>query len=73
MPLLVGDALAGWVDPAREGRTLVLRAAELWAPGAAAELASALQEAAEWTGCDSVNPEIPGNSKLTTQLRRALS
>jgi len=53
---------AGWVDPARDGRTLVARNVFLEKPSAVAPMARALTEAAEWTGCTSVAVDrvLPG-------------
>ena len=53
MPLLAGGRLVGRVDPKRDGRTLVARA---WLDDARAQpaLDAALEEAATWVGCDSV-------------------
>ncbi|MFD6230814.1 winged helix-turn-helix domain-containing protein [Streptomyces sp. NPDC060232] len=57
MPLLAGGRLQGRVDPAREGRTLVVRQLSLTSPAAAPAMARALREAAEWVGCDAVRVE----------------
>lgn len=57
MPLLVGGLLQGRVDPGREGTTLVARQLSLTTPKAAAAMAVALREAAEWVGCDAVRVE----------------
>jgi uncharacterized protein YcaQ len=54
MPLLAGGRLAGRVDPARDGRTLVARKVSLVRPSAAEPMARALREAASWVGCDDV-------------------
>ncbi|MFE7097659.1 winged helix-turn-helix domain-containing protein [Streptomyces erythrochromogenes] len=62
MPLLAGGRLQGRVDPAREGRTLVARQLSLTSPGAAAPMARALREAAEWVGCDAVRVERAQNA-----------
>jgi uncharacterized protein YcaQ len=53
MPLLTGGRLAGRVDPAREGTTLVARTLTV-EPHAIVAMARALREAAEWVGCDAV-------------------
>ena len=53
MPLLAGGRLVGRVDPKREGRTLTARA-WLEDPAATDALDLALEEAATWVGCDSV-------------------
>jgi uncharacterized protein YcaQ len=57
MPLLAGGRLAGRVDPAREGRTLVARKVSLERATAAEPMAQALREAATWVGCDDVRLE----------------
>src|SRR5580698_5836370 len=57
MPLLARGRLAGRVDPAREGRTLVARKLTLDRPSAAEPLARALKEAATWVNCDYVELE----------------
>jgi uncharacterized protein YcaQ len=57
MPLLAGGRLAGRVDPAREGTTLVARKVSLERAAAAVPMARALREAASWVGCDDVRVE----------------
>ncbi len=57
MPLLAGGRLAGRVDPAREGKTLVARKVSLERGTAAEAMARALREAAAWVGCDDVRLE----------------
>jgi hypothetical protein len=73
MPLLAGGRLAGRVDPAREGRTLVARKVSLERAAAAEPMAQALWEAATWVGCDDVRLEQiePANhaSRLAAALR----
>ncbi len=54
MPLLAGGRLAGRVDPARSGKTLVAQKISLETPSAAEAMARALREAASWVGCDNV-------------------
>lgn len=73
MPLLTGGRLAGRVDPARFGRTLVARQVSLESPRALEAMARALREAAEWVGCDSVAVErvLPG--ELAGPLRAAVT
>ena len=56
MPLLAGGRLAGRVDPARDGHTLVVRGASV-EPGAAPALADALAAAASWVRATSVRVE----------------
>jgi uncharacterized protein len=57
MPLLSGGQIAGWVDPARDGKTLVAKNVLLERPAAVAGMARALAEAAQWVGCDKVHIE----------------
>jgi uncharacterized protein YcaQ len=57
MPLLAGGRLAGRVDPARDGKTLVARKVSLERAAAAEPMAQALREAASWVGCDDVRLE----------------
>ncbi len=57
MPLLAGGRLAGRVDPAREGKTLVARKVSLERASAAEPMAQALRAAASWVGCDDVRLE----------------
>jgi uncharacterized protein YcaQ len=54
MPLLANGRLAGRVDPARRGKTLVVNRLSLDDPEAAPAMAAALREAASWVGCDDV-------------------
>jgi uncharacterized protein YcaQ len=72
MPLLAGGRLAGRVDPAREGRTLVARKLTLDRPSAAEPMARALREAAEWVGCDYVELEQVEPETAREPLRKAL-
>jgi uncharacterized protein YcaQ len=53
MPLLAGGRLVGRVDPKRVGHTLIARA---WLSDERARpaLDQAVEEAAAWVGCDSV-------------------
>jgi uncharacterized protein YcaQ len=73
MPLLAGGRIAGHVDPAREGRTLIARNVSLHNPDAVDDMASALREAAAWVGCDTVRIERVTPRPLTAALKRALS
>ena len=73
MPLLAGGRIAGHVDPAREGRTLVARNVSLHDKSAVEDMASALREAAEWVGCDAVRVERVQPRSVATTLKRALS
>ncbi|MFJ8668964.1 winged helix-turn-helix domain-containing protein [Streptomyces sp. NPDC093600] len=73
MPLLSGGRLLGRVDPAREGRTLVARQVSLDSPKAVEPMATALREAAEWVGCDSVRIERTDRPELAARLTAALT
>ena len=57
MPLLTGGQLIGWVDPAREGKTLLAKNVFLEKPSAVSPMAQALTEAAQWVGCSNVAAE----------------
>lgn len=72
MPLLAGGVLAGRVDPARSGKTLVARQVALDKPSAVAPMARALAEAATWVGCDNVAVERVEPSALAPALTKAL-
>ncbi|MEV4743458.1 crosslink repair DNA glycosylase YcaQ family protein [Streptomyces sp. NPDC049555] len=72
MPLLTGGALAGRVDPAREGRTLVARQVSMEGPKAVEPMARALWEAAGWVGCDAVRIERCDDARLAAALVAAL-
>ena len=75
MPLLAGGRLAGRVDPARDGKTLVARKVSLERAAAAEPMAQALREAASWVGCDDVRLEqiVPAEhaGRLIAALARA--
>ena len=73
MPLLAGGALAGRVDPAREGRTLVARKVSLERAAAAEPMAAALREAAAWVGCDDVRLEQIEPAEHAPRLAAALA
>jgi uncharacterized protein len=73
MPLLAGGKVVGWVDPARDGKTLVARNLHLDKPAAIAPMARALAEAAQWTGCDNVIAERVQPAGLTQPLAAALA
>jgi uncharacterized protein YcaQ len=72
MPLLAGGKLVGRVDPAREGRTLIARQLTLDTPKAAAPMARALLEAANWVGCDNVQLQQVNPPDLRERLQSAL-
>jgi uncharacterized protein len=73
MPLLTGGQIAGWVDPGREGKTLLAKNVFLEKPAAVAPMARALAEAAQWVGCSTVSAEriqpSPLAQPLATELR----
>ena len=73
MPLLARGRLAGRVDPARSGRTLVARKLTLDTAAATEAMARALAEAAGWVGCDSVELGQVQPASLEPRLRKALS
>jgi hypothetical protein len=72
MPLLAGGRIAGWVDPAREGKTLVARNVSVEKPAAVAPMARALAEAAQWVGCSNVATERVQPAPLAQPLASAL-
>jgi uncharacterized protein YcaQ len=71
MPLLAGGRLAGRVDPARDGRTLLARQVTV-ERAAVPALAAALTEAAGWVGCDSVAVAAVDPPELAGSLRAAV-
>ena len=73
MPLLAGGRLAGRVDPARQGRTLVARKVSLEHATAAEPMAEALWEAASWVGCDDVRLEQIEPAAHASRLAAALT
>ena len=72
MPLLAGGQIAGWVDPARDGKTLVARNVLLEKPAAVAPMARALAEAALWVGCSNVATERVQPAPLAQPFAAAL-
>jgi uncharacterized protein YcaQ len=72
MPLLAGGKIMGWVDPARDGKTLVARNVLLEKPAAVTFMARALAEAAQWVGCESVAIERVQPTPLAQPLASAL-
>jgi uncharacterized protein len=72
MPLLTGGRLAGRVDPARRGRTLVARRVSLADVAAVAPMARALEEAASWVGCDDVQLGVVDPPEFAGRLSAAL-
>jgi uncharacterized protein len=73
MPLLAGGRLAGRVDPARDGKTLVARKVSLERAAAAEPMAQALREAASWVGCDNVRLEQIEPAEHAPRLAAALA
>jgi uncharacterized protein len=73
MPLLANGGLAGRVDPAREGSTLVARKVSLERATAAEPMAQALCEAATWVGCDNIRLEQIEPPKHASRLTAALA
>jgi hypothetical protein len=73
MPLLAGGLLAGRVDPARRGRTLLARRVSLEHASAAEPMAQALREAASWVGCDEVSLGAVEPAEHAGRLRSALA
>jgi uncharacterized protein YcaQ len=73
MPLLAGGHLAGRVDPAREGTTLIARKLSLERASAAEPMAQALREAARWVGCDDVRLEQVEPPQHASRLAAALA
>jgi uncharacterized protein len=73
MPLLAGGRLAGRVDPARDGKTLVARKVSLERAAAAEPMAQALREAASWVGCDDVRLEQVAPAGYAPRLMAALA
>jgi uncharacterized protein YcaQ len=73
MPLLAGGRLAGRVDPARDGTTLVARKVSLERAAAAEPMAQALREAATWVGCDDVRLEQVQPAEHAGRLAAALA
>jgi uncharacterized protein YcaQ len=57
MPVLAGTRIVGLVDPGRRGDALVAKQVTLLRPGAGAQVAAALVEAASWVGSTSIELE----------------
>ena len=72
MPLLAGGQIAGWVDPGRDGKTLLAKNVFLEKPAAVAPMARALAEAAQWAGCASVATERVQPASLAQPLASGL-
>jgi len=73
MPLLAGGSIAGHVDPARKGHTLVARNVALHDRKAIGDMAAALREAAAWTDCDEVRIERANPPSIAAALKRELT
>jgi hypothetical protein len=72
MPLLAGGQIMGWVDPGREGKTLLAKNILLEKPAAVAPMARALAEAAQWVGCSNVATERVQPTHLAQPLASEL-
>ncbi len=72
MPLLAGGQIVGWVDPGRDGKTLLAKNVLLEKPAAVAPMARALAEAAEWVGCTNVATERVQPAALAQPLASGL-
>jgi uncharacterized protein YcaQ len=72
MPLLAGGRIVGWVDPGRDGKTLVAKNVLMERPAAVAPMARALAEAAQWVGCSNVATERVQPTPLAQPLASAL-
>jgi uncharacterized protein YcaQ len=72
MPLLTGGKITGWVDPGRQGQTLLAKNVFLEKPSAGASMARALVEAAEWVGCSNIEAERVQPSALAHPLAHEL-
>jgi hypothetical protein len=73
MPLLANGTIAGHVDPARDGKTLVARSLALHDIDRIDAMASALREAASWVGCDAIRLERVQPRSIAAALKRALA
>jgi uncharacterized protein len=73
MPLLAGGRLAGRVDPARDGQTLIARKVSLERAAAAEPMAQALRDTASWVGCDDVRLERVEPADHAGRLAAALA
>ena len=73
MPLLAGGQIAGWVDPARSGKTLIARNVFIERPTGVVPMARALAEAAQWTGCDNIPAERVQPTPLAQPLASELA
>jgi uncharacterized protein YcaQ len=72
MPLLAGGQIVGWVDPGRDGKTLLAKNVFLEKPAAVAPMARALAEAAQWVGCTNVATERVQPAALAQPLASGL-
>ncbi|WP_203786518.1 winged helix-turn-helix domain-containing protein [Paractinoplanes rishiriensis] len=72
MAVLASGRIAGRVDPARDGSTLVVRHACLEEPDAAADLVAAVRAAATWVACDDIVVEHTEPAGLADRLRQLL-
>ena len=72
MPLLAGGRLLGRVDPKRVGSTLVASQVSLDRAEAIEAMATALNEAAQWVGCDAVVVDRVAPESYAGPLRAAV-
>ena len=72
MPLLAGGQIVGWVDPGRDGKTLLAKNVFLEKPAAVAPMARALAEAAQWACCTNVTVERVQPASLAQPLASGL-
>ncbi len=73
MPVLAGTRIVGLVDPGRRGEVLVAKQVTLIRPGAAAQVAQALLEAASWVGCTECEIERVEPASARAELEEAVS
>jgi uncharacterized protein len=72
MPLLCHGKLVGWVDPARDSKTLVARNLHLNDLAYVPAMCEALFEAASWVGCDNVVIERTTEEWILAPLSNAI-
>ena len=64
--------IVGWVDPGRDGKTLLAKNVFLEKPAAVAPMARALAEAAQWACCTNVAVERVQPASLAQPLASGL-
>jgi uncharacterized protein YcaQ len=72
MPLLADETIVGYVDPAREGKTLVVKNAVLDSLSHVEAAAAAILEAASWVACEHIRIEQASPRGALAALRRAV-